>query len=59
MTVNGVVYIDGANDLTMQKDGSDKTINYTGSGSFLVNGNINVDVDLVTAGNNSYPNNII
>ena len=59
LTISGVVYIDGDNDLNMSKVGSDKTINYVGNGSILVEGNAQIDVNLVTSGNNSFPNNIL
>ncbi|MCA9398482.1 MAG: hypothetical protein KC618_01950 [Candidatus Omnitrophica bacterium] len=47
MTVDGIVYIEGGN-LNMAKAGPNKTITYTGSGSILVTGNAQIDVDLVT-----------
>lgn len=58
MTVSGIVYVDGGN-IGLAKSGSDTTINYTGSGSIFSTGNIQIDVSLVTPGNNSFPNNII
>jgi hypothetical protein len=58
MVVSGIVYVDGGG-VNMAKAGSDKTITYTGSAAILATGNINVNVNLITPGNNSYPNNII
>ncbi|MCQ9208037.1 MAG: pilus assembly PilX N-terminal domain-containing protein [Omnitrophica bacterium] len=59
MTINGVVYIDGG-DLNMDKQGSDKTITYSGTGSILVTGNVGINVNLLTpAVANSYPANIM
>lgn len=58
MTISGIVYIEGG-ALNMSKAGSNTTINYTGSGSLLVTGNVQIDVNLITTGNNSFPNNIL
>jgi hypothetical protein len=62
LTISGLVYL--GDDVTpasfkMGKDGSDKTITYTGSGSILVTGSVQIDVNLVTSGDDSYPNNIL
>ncbi len=58
LTISGIVYIDGGS-LNINVDGSDKTITYTGSGSVLSTGNVGINVNLVTSGNNSFPSNII
>ncbi len=58
LTISGIVYIDGG-ELNMNKAGSNKTITYTGTGSILATGNVNINVDLVTSGNSSFPDNII
>lgn len=58
MTISGIVYVEGGN-LNMGKSGSDTTINYTGTASVLVTGNVQIDVNFVTAGDNSFPNNIV
>lgn len=58
LTIDGIVYIDGG-DLNIRKQGADKTINYTGRGSMLVTGNVGVNVNLYTQGNNSFPSNIL
>ncbi len=59
MTVSGRVYVDGNNVIAMNKAGSNKTISYTGSGSLLSTGNVDINVNLITPGNNSYPNNAV
>jgi len=59
MTITGIIYIDGGNNFEMRKDNNDKTITYSGSGSILVTGNAQIDVSLVTNGNNSFPQNIM
>ena len=43
----------------MSTAGSDKTITYTGSGSILAEGNVQINANLVTSGNNSFPANIL
>jgi len=58
LTISGIVYIEGG-DLNMSTAGSKKTITYSGSGSILVTGSAQINVNLVTSGNNSYPTNII
>jgi len=59
MTIDGMVYVDGG-ELNMNKAGENKTINYTGSASFLVdNADVTIDLDLITAGDDSYPSNAI
>lgn len=58
LTVSGIVYIDDGN-LNMNKSGPDDDIYYSGSGAILVEGNVGINVNLVTSGNNSFPTNII
>lgn len=58
LTISGIVYVDGGT-IGMSKSGSDTTITYTGTGSLVSTGNMQIDVNLVTAGNNSFPDNII
>lgn len=58
MTVSGIVYVDGGGFVTA-KSGSNKTITYTGAGSIFSTGNIQINTDLITSGNNSFPANII
>jgi hypothetical protein len=55
MTVAGKVYINGT--LSMAKSGSNATLTYTGKGSVMTSGNVQIDINLVTAGNSSFPNN--
>lgn len=56
MTVSGIVYIDGNNDVIV---GGKNAINYTGTGVLLVTGDVTINTNLVTSGNNSFPNNIL
>jgi hypothetical protein len=58
MTVSGIVYIDGG-DLNMNIQGSNKQINYTGKAALFATGNVGIDVNLYTAGNNSYPSSVL
>lgn len=59
MAISGQVYVEGGNNVVINKQGSNKTITYTGTGTLLVEGNVDLNVNLVTAGNNSFPTNII
>lgn len=59
MAISGRVYVDGDNNVSMSTAGAAKTITYSGSGSLLVTGNVQVDVSLLTSGNKSFPTNII
>jgi hypothetical protein len=59
LTISGIVYIDNGGSLNMNTAGSDKTITYTGSGSILAEGSVQINVNLVTNGNNSFPVNIL
>lgn len=59
MTIDGIVYVDGSNNIAMTKQGSDTTITYTGKGSLLSTGDVSIGVNLVTSGNNSFPTNIM
>ncbi len=58
LTISGIVYIDGG-DLNMNIQGSNKIINYTGKGNLFATGNVGFDVNLYTAGTNSYPSNVL
>lgn len=58
MTISGIVYVDGG-DVNMNKAGTAKIINYTGKGSLFATGNVGIDVNLYSAGNNSYPTNVL
>ncbi len=58
LNISGIVYVDGGNNMDLSKSGSDKTITYSGSGTILVTGNTEINVNLVTdsnSGNPSYP----
>ena len=59
MVIDGIVYIEG--DFVM--DDKNNTILYTNSGgaggTILSEGNIQIDTNLLTPGNNSYPTNIL
>ncbi len=57
LTISGIVYVDGGNSVNFIDRG--KTVNYTGKGSILSTGNVQVDLNLLTKGNNSFPNNNI
>ncbi|MCK5580844.1 MAG: hypothetical protein KAJ18_06180 [Candidatus Omnitrophica bacterium] len=65
MTIKGIVFIDenmvaGKNgDFVMNIDGEDNIITYSGSGLIYASGNVEVNVNLVTPGSNSFPANII
>ncbi len=59
LTISGIVYLDNGGNLNMSVAGSDKTITYTGSGSILAEGSVQINVNLVTNGNNSFPTNIL
>lgn len=59
LAVSGIVYIDNGGSLNMSKVGGNKTITYTGSGAILAEGNVQINTDLVTSGNSSFPTNIL
>ena len=59
LTISGIVYLDNSGSLNMSTDGAAKTITYTGSGAILAEGNVQINANLVTNGNNSFPTNII
>lgn len=59
MTISGIVYIDDSGKFITYAAGSNKTITYTGSGVILAEGDVQIDTDLVTNGNNSFPTNIL
>jgi len=57
LSISGKVYIDGGT-LGMAV-GTATAINYTGDGIILSEGAVQIDVDLVSKGNNSFPDNIL
>jgi hypothetical protein len=59
LAINGIVYIDGGS-LNMNKGtGQNKTINYSGRGSILATEDVEINVNLLTNGASSFPNNIL
>ncbi len=58
LTISGIVYVDGGG-FSIAKSGSSKSITYTGSGSLFTTGDMQINVDFVTNGNNSFPTNIM
>lgn len=59
LAIDGIVYIDDGGDLGMKWIAQSDTINYTGKGSIVVTGDVEIKVSLYTSGNDSFPNNII
>jgi len=59
LTIADKVYVDEGNNIGMSKSGSNKIITYTGTGTLLVTGNVQIDISLVTSGDDSFPSNIL
>lgn len=59
LTVDGIVYVDGNNDMSLSKQGNNETITYSGKGSLLVTGDVHIQTNLVTSGAESFPTDII
>jgi len=59
LTVSGIVYLDNNGSLNMSTAGAAKTITYTGSGAILAEGNVQINTNLLTSGDNSFPTNIV
>ncbi len=57
LAISGIVYVNG--NLNTDKYHSADTILYQGIGSILVTGNVNIQTNFLTQGNNSFPSNII
>ena len=53
LTISGIVYLDNDGTLGMGKHGSDKTITYSGSGIIVAEGDVEIDINLLTA--NTFP----
>lgn len=53
--INGIVYVDGNNNLGITSG----DFTYTGTGTILVTGSVSIDANLVTEGDDSFPNNIL
>lgn len=54
MTISGKVYVDENNDFILNRD-----VSYTGSGVIYVSGNVTINNNMVTAGNSSFPSNVL
>lgn len=59
LVISGIVYLDNSGSFNISTDGNEKTITYTGSGVVLAEGNVQINANLVTNGNSSFPNNIL
>lgn len=59
ITVTGKVYVSDNNEVNFIPTGGNSDITYSGSGTILAEGNINIETNLRTVGNNSFPNNIV
>lgn len=59
LTISGIVYLDNNGSLNMSTAGAAKTITYTGTGAILAEGNVQINANLVTSGDNSFPTNIL
>ena len=53
--ITGMIYVSADNNLSITSG----NFQYTGKGTVLVTGNATIDANLVTAGNNSFPTNIL
>ena len=62
LNISGIVFIDGGN-LAMNKQGTNKTIYYTGTGTIIavdnagIGGEVDINLNLLTDG--QFPNNIL
>jgi hypothetical protein len=54
LQITGKVYIDGGNNFVLNRD-----VQYTGTGIIYVSGNVSINNNFVTAGNMSFPYNVI
>jgi Tfp pilus assembly protein PilX len=55
LNISGIVFVDNNNNLRLDSQGPNKTITYTGRGSIFVTGVVEINTDLVTKGDNSFP----
>lgn len=53
LTISGIVYLDNSGTLGMDKHKSNTTITYSGSGTIVAEGRVDIDVNLLTA--NTFP----
>lgn len=58
LAISGIVYIDGG-ELKMMGGGPNKTISYSGKGVIFATGDVNIEIDLLTSGLDSFPDNVI
>lgn len=54
LTIDGILYIDNGDDLSWTD--KKKSVTYSGKGSFLVTGDVDLGTNVLTGGNNSFPN---
>ncbi|MDD3375174.1 MAG: pilus assembly PilX N-terminal domain-containing protein [Candidatus Omnitrophica bacterium] len=57
LSITGKIYIDGDNNLNFNKNNTGTTITYSGKGTVFVTGSAEVNTNLITSGNNSFPAN--
>ena len=50
LTITGQIYVDAGNELKISKNGGNKTIVYDGTGTILVDGDADIQTDLMTSG---------
>jgi len=58
LTISGIVYIDGG-ELKIKESGSNKTITYSGKGTIFATGDVDIEVNLLTSGPDSFPSNVL
>ncbi|MFC1709110.1 hypothetical protein ACFL2J_03500 [Candidatus Omnitrophota bacterium] len=59
LAIDGIVYIDNGGDFNFKWVALSNTINYTGRGSVVATGDVNIKTNLYTSGNNSFPANVM
>lgn len=59
MTIDGIVYIDNGGDLGFKWIAASDDIYYTGKGTIVATGDVDIMASLYTAGNNSFPTNVL
>lgn len=57
--VTGRIYVSDNNEVNLGPLGGNSDITYSGTGTILAEGDINIETNLRTVGNNSFPNNIV
>lgn len=58
LTISGIVYIDGG-ELKIKKSGPNKTITYSGKGTIFATEDVDIEVNLLTNGPDSFPDNVL